>query len=68
MSTTYKYEEEFAVKLATRWFNGEREEVRAVIRNLKNKAEASYIAAAITDHLESDTREIFVNFIHPNNK
>ena len=76
MSTTYKYQEQFSADLAAKWLAGQRSEVRITIRQLKNKAQAAYIAAAVAlnlfDHgskhdgngfvLTAD----FVNFIHPN--
>lgn len=68
--TKFKYQEQFALELSEQWKHGNREYVRNTIRGLKNKAQASYIAAAIALYLyvsEIDAAG-FVAFIHPNNK
>lgn len=62
----YKYQEEFVAQLITEWMNGDNTGVRTKIRNLKNKAQAAYIAAAIAQQL--DDAEEFVTFMHPNNQ
>lgn len=69
----FKYQETFANELADQWLNGNREHVRTTIRNLKNKAQASYIAAHVAFELarytdvDGFTAAEFVHFIHPNN-
>lgn len=63
--TKFKYQEEFAQELATSWRNGNREYVRTTIRNLKNKAQAAYIAAAVQGNLVGGD---FIAFMHPNNR
>ena len=69
MSTHYKYQAEFASELTDAWLSGKREHVRTIIRNLKNKAQASYIASQVTLNLVGEGNAFagdFVNFIHPN--
>ena len=70
MSTTYKYQEQFSKDLTAKWLAGQRTEVRIIIRQLKNKAQAAYIAAAIVlnlfDQGKDDRAGDFVAFIHPN--
>lgn len=71
MSTTYRYQQEFANELTQKWLDGKHEYVRITIRQLKNKAQAAYIAARVafllqTHHGESGAAEAFVEFIHPN--
>lgn len=84
MSTKYKHQEEFALSLAQRWLcKAERPEVRRIIRTLKNKAQAAYIAARVAYELidntryESDDGEIccdpeaageFLAYLHPNSE
>lgn len=65
--TNYKYQEQFAQELAESWLNGNKSHVRTTIRNLKNKAQAAFIAASVTDMLGDDA-VAFVAFIHPNNQ
>lgn len=69
--TTYKYQAEFAAKLALEWHAGNRAHVRTVVRGLKNKAQAAYIAGEITYQLASndslEAAKEFVSFMHPNN-
>ena len=67
--TTYKYQEEFASELTQAWLAGNREHVRTTIRNLKNKAQAAYIAARVAVNLVEEGKAFagdFVTFIHPN--
>lgn len=68
-----KYQELFAEGMFNKWLAGDREYVRLTIRGLKNKAQASYIAAEVTRLLclqPDDYRSAwaFVSFIHPNNQ
>ena len=53
MSATYKYQEQFSADLTTKWLKGERSEVRIIIRQLKNKAQAAFIAARVTLNLSA---------------
>lgn len=66
----FKHQEQFAEDLTTSWINGNREHVRTTIRNLKNKAQAAYIASFITLWLAEydSTALVFVSFMHPNNQ
>jgi hypothetical protein len=67
--TTFKYQEQFASELTTVWLNGEREQVRLIIRGLKNKAQAAYIASQVTLNLMEEDKAFagdFVIFMHPN--
>lgn len=70
--THFKYQEDFAQQLTTEWLNGDYSGVRTKIRNLKNKAQAAYIAAhiaaALTHGLNKDAGLEFVQFLHPNNQ
>ncbi len=69
--TNYKYQEQFANELAESWLNGNREHVRSTIRNLKNKAQAAYIAAQLAVNLMDVERyeaDCFSAFMHPNNR
>lgn len=68
--TNYKYQEQFALDLAESYMNGNREHVRSTIRNLKNKAQAAYIAAAVALYINASSKDAagFVAFIHPNNQ
>ncbi len=71
MSTHYRYQEKFAFDLTTKWLAGQHSEVRIIIRHLKNKAQAAFIAASVAVHLNiEDHRESqeFLAFIHPNQK
>lgn len=67
----YKYQETFAKELANSWLNGNKSDVRTKIRNLKNKAQAAYIASAVVlclmDCALPYSASEFVAFIHPNN-
>lgn len=68
----YRYGEQFARDMAAQWLNGNREHVRTTIRNLKNKAQAAFIAASVAFELaDTDTGDHvaagFVRFMHPNN-
>jgi hypothetical protein len=66
---TFKYQTEFSIDLTAAWREGKREHVRTVIRNLKNKAQASYIAAKVASNLAaSNEADVFAEFMHPNNK
>lgn len=65
--TTYKYQEDFAHELVESWVNGNRSHVRTTIRNLKNKAQAAYIATLIAIELGEGALS-FAAFIHPNNQ
>ncbi len=68
-----KHQEQFAHELSDIWLAGNKEYVRITIRNLKNKAQAAYIAAAVAALLVSleespfDAVTHFVAFMHPNN-
>lgn len=67
--STFKYQEQFASELTEAWLDGKREHVRTTIRNLKNKAQAAYIAAQIAVNLVEEGKAFagdFVIFIHPN--
>lgn len=67
MSTAYKHQEEFAASLAQRWLYGaEKPEVRRIIRGLKNKAQAAYIAASVLHAIDGKTE--FLRYLHPDNK
>lgn len=69
--TNYKYQEQFASELYTSWLNGNHSDVRTKIRNLKNKAQAAYIAAHVATLLANDDGQQAVSFcvfIHPNNQ
>jgi hypothetical protein len=70
MSTTMKYQEQFAHELAQRWIEGQHEHVRLTIRGLKNKPQAAYIAAATALFIRVEDKDAaeFVAFIHPNNR
>lgn len=68
--TTYKYQEAFALELAESYMNGNKSHVRTTIRNLKNKAQAAYIASATALYINASSKDAaeFVAFIHPNNQ
>lgn len=75
MSKTYKHQEEFAQGLVGHWLKGEYEDVCRIIRGLKNKAQAAYIAGAVTLLLakldvlgDCDESGEFVKFMHPDKK
>lgn len=68
----YKYGEQFARDMAAQWLNGNRKHIRTTIRNLRNKAQAAFIAASVAlelTHSDVDrfTAADFVRFMHPNN-
>lgn len=69
--TQYKYQTEFAAKLAAEWHNGNGVYVRTTIRNLKNKAQAAYIAGEVVYQLATvvglPAARDFIAFMHPNN-
>lgn len=64
----FKYQETFAQDLTESWLKGERSSVRMKLRNCKNKAQASYISAAIAEKLTKEELRDYLAFIHPNNK
>jgi hypothetical protein len=65
--STFKYQDEFAAEMTTAWKDGKQEHVRTVIRGLKNKAQAAFIAAQVTLNLSPDGLAAeFVAFMHPN--
>ena len=70
--STFKYQTEFAADLAKAWLEGKHEHVRTLIRNLKNKAQAAYIEAAIVIIFcageDRENATAFVDFMHPNNR
>ena len=69
--STFKYQEQFASELTEAWLAGKRVHVRTTIRNLKNKAQAAYIAASVATQLQGHSLNkalAFVEFIHPNNR
>lgn len=66
MSRKYRYQEQYAGTLAKMWNEGKREYVRTAIRTLKNKAQASYIAATVAWLLEQEAGAAFCMFLHPN--
>lgn len=68
--TNYKYQEQFALELSEQWINGNHSHVRSTIRNLKNKAQAAYIASATALYINACEKDAaaFVAFIHPNNQ
>lgn len=68
MSTAYKYQDQFALRLSKDWLNGNHEHVRFMIRTLKNKAQASHIAALIANLLPAEASAEFAAFLDPNNK
>lgn len=68
----FKYQETFAEELFESWQSGNYAYVRTTIRNLKNKAQASYIAASIAANLtlgatDSTAVNNFLKYMHPNN-
>lgn len=65
--TTYKYQTGFANELAVKWEAGNHGEVRNVIRGLKNKAQAAYIAAFVALMLGEEQGYKFLDYMHPNN-
>ncbi|QEL19296.1 hypothetical protein [Limnoglobus roseus] len=65
----FKYQEQFASDLTACWLKGDRNHVRLTIRGLKNKPQASYVAARIALNLVEEGKAFagdFVNFMHPN--
>jgi hypothetical protein len=63
-----KYQTTFAAELMTKWLAGQHSEVRRIIRGLKNKSQAAYIAARIAVILDKDEAWKFVDYMDPNNK
>ena len=63
----FKYQAMFAAELVTKWNAGQHSEVRNVIRGLKNKAQAAYIAARVAVILGSDEGWKFIDYMDPNN-
>jgi hypothetical protein len=63
----FKYQATFSAELVTKWKAGQHAEVRNVIRGLKNKAQAAYIAARVAVLLDHDEAWKFIDFIDPNN-
>jgi hypothetical protein len=67
--STFKYQSEFASDLTAKWLAGQRSEVRIIIRQLKNKAQAAFIAAQVAINLLEEGKAFaqdFASFIHPN--
>lgn len=64
--TTFKYQIGFANELAVKFEQGNHAEVRNVIRGLKNKAQAAYIAAFVAMQLGEEQGWKFVDFMDPN--
>jgi len=65
----FKYQGEFAAELTEKWLAGNHTQVKLTIRQLKNKAQAAYIAARVTLNLATENNEQakdFVEYIHPN--
>jgi len=62
----FKYQIGFANELAVKFEQGNHAEVRNVIRNLKNKAQAAYIAAFVAMQLGEEKGWQFVDFMDPN--
>jgi hypothetical protein len=60
------YQIGFANELAVKFEQGDHNEVRNIIRNLKNKAQAAYIAAFVAMQLGEDKGWQFVDFMDPN--
>lgn len=67
----YKYQEAFAQELTDAWIEDKDTHVRTTIRNLKNKAQAAYIAGEVVYNLiqQVSVSEAarFILFMHPNN-
>lgn len=68
----YKYQEQFAYELSDSWLAGNHKHVRITIRQLKNKAQAAYIAAHVAMLLtlvKDDYKAAgqFVALMHPDN-
>jgi hypothetical protein len=66
--TIYKYQTGFANELAAKWEAGNHSEVRNVIRGLKNKAQAAYIATFVGLMLGQEEGFKFLEYMHPNNQ
>lgn len=68
--TRFKYQSAFAHELANSWVCGNHGYVCTTIRNLKNKAQAAYIASmialTIAEGFGLEKAHDFVDFIHPN--
>ncbi|OWK35449.1 hypothetical protein [Fimbriiglobus ruber] len=63
----FKHQAIFSAELVTKWNAGQHAEVRNVIRGLKNKAQAAYIAARVAILLGQDEAWSFIDFMDPNN-
>lgn len=62
----FKYQATFSAELAAKWNAGQHSEVRRIIRNLKNKSQAAYIAARVAVVLDHNEAWKFVDFMDPN--
>lgn len=62
----FKYQAIFSAEMVTKWNAGQHSEVRRVIRNLKNKPQAAYIAARVAVLLDHDEAWKFIDFMDPN--
>ena len=62
----YKYQPSFANDLAHKWEGGNHAEVRNVIRGLKNKAQAAYIAVFVALLIGEEEGWKFLEYIDPN--
>ena len=63
----FKYQPAFANELAAKWEAGDHAEVRNVIRGLKNKPQAAYIAVYVSLLIGEEKGWQFLEFIDPNN-
>lgn len=66
--STFKYQTGFANELAVKWEAGNHREVRNVIRGLKNKAQAAYIAVFVAMLIGEEAGWQFLEFMNPNNE
>ena len=62
----FKHQIGFANELAVKFERGNHAEVRNVVRGLKNKAQAAYIAALIAMQLGEEQGWMFVDVMDPN--
>lgn len=74
----FRYQETFADNLTSRWLQGKNTYVRGTIRQLKNKAQAAYVAGLVvynlmttpqtseTDRLSMSAK--FIRYMHPNKR
>jgi hypothetical protein len=62
----FKYQTGFANELAVKWEGGNHAEVRNVIRGLKNKAQAAYIAVFVAQLIGNEEGWKFLDFMDPN--